>query len=72
MQIDRTDDLNVTNFKLFLSTVKELSNSQGFYSRLQNQINEWTEEQFNQARDYFNGLNQKFKDGVDVVLFLEQ
>lgn len=61
-----------TNFELLLETVKTLSGSQGFYSRLQRTINEWTPEEFEEAKKYFNNLEQKFKDNLDVVLFLEQ
>ena len=72
MQIDRTESLEHNNFKMFLSTVRTLSCSQGFYSRMQRDINEWTDEEFENAREYFNNLPQKFNDPVDVILFLEQ
>lgn len=72
MQIDRTESLEHDNFKMFLHTVRTLSNSQGFYSRMQGAIDEWTDEEFENARNYFNNLPQKFNDTVDVVLFLEQ
>lgn len=72
MQIDRTESLEHNNFKMFLSTVQTLAGSQGFYSRLKRQIDEWNDEEFENAREYFNSLPQKFNDSVDVVLFLEQ
>lgn len=72
MQIDRTDDLTANNFKMFLHTVQTLAGSQGFYSRIQNTIDNWSDEEFEKAREYFNSLPQKFNDEVDVVLFLEQ
>lgn len=72
MQIDRTDDLSANNFKMFLHTVQTLAGSQGFYSRIQNTIDNWNDEEFEKAREYFNSLPQKFNDEVDVVLFLEQ
>ena len=72
MQIDRTESLEHNNFKMFLSTVRTLAGSQGFYSRLKRQIDEWNDEEFENAREYFNSLPQKFNDTVDVVLFLEQ
>ena len=72
MQIDRTDDLSANNFKMFLSTVRTLASSQGFYSSIQNTIDNWSDEEFEKAREYFNSLPQKFNDEVDVVLFLEQ
>ena len=71
-QIDGTTSLEHNNFKMFLETVKIFSNSQGFYSRMQREINEWTDEEFENAREYFNNLPQKFNDTLDVVLFLEQ
>lgn len=71
-QIDGTTNLEHNNFKMFLETVKIFSNSQGFYSRMQRTIDEWTDEEFENAREYFNNLPQKFNDTLDVVLFLEQ
>lgn len=72
MQIDKTESLEHNNFKMFLSAVRTLSGSQGFYSRMQRTIDGWTDEEFENARNYFNNLPQKFNDQVDVVLFLEQ
>ena len=72
MQIDGTNTLEHNNFKMFLSTVQSLSGSQGFYSRLQRDINNWSDEERLQAEEYFNSLPQKFNDNVDVILFLEQ
>ena len=71
-QIDNTNTLEHSNFKMFLATVETLAGSQGFYSRLQSQINEWNDEEREQAKNYFNNLPQRFNDAVDVVLFLEQ
>ena len=71
-QIDGTTSLEHNNFKMFLHTVRMLANSQGFYSRMQKAIDEWTNEEFENAREYFNNLPQKFNDTLDVVLFLEQ
>ena len=72
LQIDRTYSTEHTNFKMFLYTVQTLAGSQGFYSRIQNTIDNWSDEEFEKAREYFNSLPQKFNDEVDVVLFLEQ
>ena len=72
MQIDRTENLEHTNFKMFLHTVRMLANSLGFYSRMQRTIDEWTDAEFEKAREYFNNLPQRFNDTVDVVMFLEQ
>lgn len=71
-QIDNTNTLEHNNFKMFLATVETLAGSQGFYSRLQSQIDEWNDEEREQAKNYFNNLPQRFNDVVDVVLFLEQ
>lgn len=59
-----------TNFELFLDTVNTLKNSQGFYSRLARTIDSWTDEQREQAENYWNSKPQ-FKDSVDLILFLE-
>lgn len=72
LQIDGTTSLEHNNFKMFLHTVRIFACSQGFYSRLQRTIDEWTDEEREQAREYFNSLPQKFNDTLDVVLFLEQ
>ena len=70
MQIDGTNTLEHTNFKMFLHTVNTLASSQGFYSRLQNTINDWSDDERLEAEEYFNS-QPKFKDELDVVLFLE-
>ena len=72
MQIDGTNTLEHSNFKMFLNTVQTLSGSQGFYSRLQRNIDNWSDEERLQAEEYFNSLPQRFNDNVDVILFLEQ
>lgn len=72
MQIDKTESLEHNNFKMFLHTVRILASSQGFYSRMQRTIDEWTDEEFENAREYFNNLPQRFNDTIDVVMFLEQ
>lgn len=64
-------DLQATNFKMFLHTVNMLSNSQGFYSRLQRDIDMWTDEERKKAEEYINGL-PKFVDEVSVVMWLER
>lgn len=61
-----------TNFEMFLDTVNTLKNSQGFYSRLQRTIDEWTDKEREIAKEYFNNLPQKFNEPIDVILFLEQ
>ena len=71
-QIDGTASLEHSNFKMFLHTVSTLRYSQGFYSDMARDIESWTDEQRADAEEYFNSLPQRFKDEVDVVLFLEQ
>ena len=56
------------NYNLFYSTIKLLASSQGFYSRLAQQIDELdydTIENIEKDLPIFN-------DSVDVVMFLEQ
>ena len=57
------------NQRLFAETINTLRNSQGFYSRLYQTINQLSEQGY---RDLTALLDQQnFKDGVDVVLWLE-
>ena len=57
------------NQRLFAETINTLRNSQGFYSRLYQTINQLSEEGY---RDLTALLDQQnFKDSVDVVLWLE-
>ena len=64
--------LEHSNFKMFLHTVNTLRYSQGYYSRMARDIENWSTEERENAENYFNSLPQKFNDEVDVVLFLEQ
>lgn len=57
------------NHKIFAGTILTLMMSQGFYERLYDGINEFNEEQYNLLYQTLN--NQKFKDSVDVILWLE-
>lgn len=72
MQVDNTESLEVNNYKLFIATVNMLKYSQGFYSRIARDLDEMTSEQRQEIIDYFNSLDVKFKDTLDVVMFLEQ
>ena len=72
MQIDNTENLEVNNYKLFIATVNTFKYSQGFYSRIARDLDEMTSEQRQEVIDYFNNLDVKFKDTLDVVMFLEQ
>lgn len=52
--------------------IKNLSQSQGFYGRLLNQINEVEKNDTNKFKKLVKYLElQKFKDPVDIVLFFE-
>ena len=59
-----------TNFDLFLETVETFRYSQGFYSRLARTIEEWSDEEREQAEEYFNKQPQ-WNDTLDCILFLE-
>lgn len=72
MQIDKTENLEHTNYKIFLDTVRNLASSQGFYSVLQSEIDSWDENKHEEVKEYLNNLPQKFNEPVDVILFLEQ
>lgn len=57
-----------TNYDLFIETIYNLKNSQGFYQRLWNSIQQQDEKVL---KDYLNNLNIKFQDNVDVILWIE-
>ena len=59
-----------TNFDLFIDTVNTFKHSQGFYSRLARTIEEWSDEEREQAEEYFNKQPQ-WNDTLDCVFFLE-
>ena len=56
------------NYNLFYNTIKSLASSQGFYSRLAQQIDEFDS---NTIENIKNDL-PIFNDTLDVILFLEQ
>ena len=56
------------NYELLFSTVKSLSNSQGYYERLLNSLIDMNEDE---QLELINNL-PTFKDAVDVVMWLEQ
>lgn len=56
------------NYELLFSTVKSLSNSQGFYGRLLNSLVNMDEDE---RLELINSL-PTFNDSVDVVMWLEQ
>jgi len=61
-----------SNFEMFKNLVETLAGSQGFYSRLQRQLNEMSEEELMEVEEQINNCGQKFKEPVDVILWLEQ
>ena len=56
------------NYNLFYNTIKSLASSQGFYSRLAQQIDEFDSDTIENIK---NDL-PIFNDSVDVIFFLEQ
>ena len=56
------------NYNLFYNTIKSLASSNGFYSRLAKQIDEFDSDTIENIK---NDL-PIFNDTLDVVLFLEQ
>lgn len=60
----------LTSWELFTKTIKDLSTAQGFYSRLQRQLDEMSPDELERAKELIN--KEDFKQPVDVVLYLEQ
>ena len=56
------------NYNFFYNTIKSLASSQGFYSRLAQQIDEFDSDTIENIK---NDL-PIFKDSVGVIMFLEQ
>ena len=56
-----------TNFDFFMKVIKLLANSQGFYGRLLEEVKKNQEE----YEEYINTKAPKFKDNLDVVMWLE-
>lgn len=59
------------NYELFLKTIDSLRHSQGFYSRLARDVEALTDEGREQLKRELNA-KPKWKEELDVVLFLEQ
>ena len=57
------------NHRIFADTIVTLKNSQGFYSRLYEAVNEMDDEQYENLSNLLD--KQSFSDSVDVVLWLE-
>lgn len=66
-----TEEKTKTNWDVFYNTIKTLSSSQGFYSRLYSIIESWDEDTLKEKIDIVNNLDTKFNEPVDVVLYLE-
>ena len=60
-----------TNWDVFYNTIKNLSGSQGFYSRLYDTIESWDADTLKEKMDMVNNLDTKFNEPVDVILYLE-
>lgn len=60
-----------TNWDVFYETIKSLAGSQGFYSRLYSTIQNWDADELKEKIDIVNNLDVKFKEPVDVILYLE-
>lgn len=63
---------NAKSFRMILETAKGLRYSQGFYSRLYNNLMEKIQYDKEELADYLNNSKlPKFKDTLDVVMYLE-
>lgn len=63
---------NAKSFRMILETAKGLRYSQGFYSRLYNDLMEDIKYNKDNISDLLNNNElPKFKDTVDVVMYLE-
>lgn len=65
------EELIMTNYELFTTTIRSLAQSQGYYLRLAAQLDELDAETKEQLELEINSL-PKFNTPVDVVLYLEQ
>ncbi len=63
---------NAKSFRMIFDTVKGLRHSQGFYSRLYNDLMDNIKYNKEYLLDFLNNAKlPKFKDTVDVVMYLE-
>ena len=63
---------NAKSFRMLFDTVKGLRHSQGFYSRLYNDLMENIKYNKEELVDHLNNSElPKFKDTLDVVMYLE-
>lgn len=63
---------NAKSFRMIVETAKCLRHSQGFYSRLYNNLMETIKYNKEELADYLNNSElPKFKDSLDVIMYLE-
>ena len=63
---------NAKSFRMVFDTIDSLRHSQGFYSRLYSDIMEDVKYNKENISDFLNnGELPKFKDSLDVVMYLE-
>lgn len=63
-----------TNFEIFLDTINSLKYSQGFYSRLAQQVEELRKYEPEKLTEIENNLNElsQWSDNLDCIFYLEQ
>ena len=52
-----------------METIKSLASSQGFYGRLYRSLMELDEEKYNEVMTELE--SQNFKDGIDLIMYIE-
>lgn len=63
---------NAKSFRMIFNTIKDLRHSQGFYSRLYNDLMENIKYNKEGLVDCLNNSElPKFKDSLDVIMYLE-
>lgn len=61
-----------SNWEWYYETVCLLAKSQGFYSRLLDDLLLMSSDEQEKLKDSINNMEHKFKDNLDVVLWAEQ
>ena len=63
---------NAKSFRMIVNTIKDLKHSQGFYSRLYASLMEDIKYNKENISDLLNNSElPKFKDSLDVIMYLE-
>lgn len=57
------------NHRIFAATIVDLKNSQGFYSRLYQSVNEMDDMEYNDLFEHIR--KQNFHEPLDVIFWLE-